>query len=250
MRTPRHYEVADDLTDKILAGKYPPGMPLPHSGDLMTMYDLGSSTTLHQVYKLLKERQLIRRNAAVGMIVQPRPTMVDLVLHGSHGHGPLPWAACCERAGLQGRMVTDAVRREQVAHATADIAELLNLSDTDEVVIRARHATVDDATVRLDQAVYPLSLVQGTLIADKEQVQGGIYSALASSGMEPATIVRRMISTRPATVEEANALKVVPRAYVLTYDQVIADKRGRLVELLRFVANPARVRFVDEAIEL
>jgi hypothetical protein len=39
-------------------------------------------------------------------------------------------------------------------------------------------------------------------------------------------------------------------AWVLTADQVIADSRGRAVELLRIVANPARVRVTEEHVPL
>ncbi len=251
MPAPRYQEVADDLRTKILDGTYPVGQPLPHARDLMMKYGLGSQSVLNKVYAILKGEQLIRRNAAVGMIVQnPRPIMVDLILHGQHGHGPLPWAQCCERAGVEGQMITDKVRQEPVTVVSTEAAELLDLSDDNKVVIRARHATIGDATVRLDEAIYPLPLVRGTPIAEPGQVKGGVYNTLAEAGMEPATITRRVISTRPATDDEAKAMKLAPRAYVLTYDQVIADQRGRLVELLRFVANPARVRFVDEHVPL
>ncbi|WP_113704734.1 GntR family transcriptional regulator [Nonomuraea lactucae] len=251
MPAPRYQEVADDLRTKIRNGTYKIGEPLPHARDLMTKYGLGSQSVLNKVYAILKAEQLIRRNAAVGMIVQdPRPIMVDLILHGQHGHGPLPWAQCCERTGVEGQMITDKVRQEPVTAVSADVAELLDLSDGDEVAIRTRHATIGDTTVRLDEAIYPLSLVRDTPIAEPGQVKGGVYNALAGAGMEPATITRRVISTRPATEAEAKAMKLAPRAHVLTYDQVIADSRRRLVELLRFVANPARVRFVDEQMQL
>ncbi|MEQ4717931.1 UTRA domain-containing protein [Nonomuraea sp. B19D2] len=147
-------------------------------------------------------------------------------------------------------MITDRVRQEPVTEVSAEAAELLDLSDGDKVMIRARHATIGDTAVRLDEAIYPLSLVRGTPITEPGQVKGGVYNTLAGASMEPATITRRVISTRPATDDEAKAMKLAPRAYVLTYDQVIADQRGRLVELLRFVANPARVRFVDEQVQL
>jgi GntR family transcriptional regulator len=251
MPAPRYQEVADDLRIKIRNGTYKVGEPLPHARDLMTKYGLGSQSVLNKVYAILKAEQLIRRNAAVGMIVQdPRPIMVDLILHGQHGHGPLPWAQCCERAGVEGQMITDEVRQEPITEVSADVAELLDLSNGDKLVIRARHATIGDTAVRLDEAIYPLPFVHGTPITEPGQVKGGVYNTLAGAGMEPATITRRVISTRPAIDDEAKAMKLAPRAYVLTYDQVIADQRGRLVELLRFVANPARVRFVDEQVQL
>ncbi|MEU6788823.1 hypothetical protein ABZ912_57395 [Nonomuraea angiospora] len=56
-----------------------------------------------------------------------------------------------------------------------------------------------------------------------------------------------MIAVRQAIDVEAKVLKLVRRALVLTYDQVTADRQGCLVELLRFVANPTRIRFVEDS---
>ncbi|MEV0313499.1 GntR family transcriptional regulator [Nonomuraea fuscirosea] len=242
----RHQEVSDDLRAKILNGTYPPGRPLPHSGLLAIEYDASSSTISHAL-STLKGEQLVIRHAAEGMIVQPPPTVVDLILHGPHGHGPLPWAKCCERSGTQGTMITGKVATEK---ADLDTAGLLGLDTDSEVVKRHRRATIGDTVVRIDEAIYPHQLVKDTPIAKRGQVPRGIYQALADAGLEPHMVVQRVIATRQATEAEAKALKLVRRALVLTYDQVIADRQGTRVELLRFVANPARIRFVDEQFSL
>ncbi|MEV1167323.1 GntR family transcriptional regulator [Nonomuraea sp. NPDC049784] len=242
----RYQEVADDLRAKILNETYPPGQPLPHSQLLAIEYGV-SNSTISQALKTLKDEQLVIRNPTEGMIVQPPATVVDLILHGTHGHGPLPWAACCERSGTQGKMVTGKVATSKAA---PDVAELLGLDDGDEVITRHRHATVGDDTVRLDEAIYPLAYVRDTPLAKRGQVPGGVYQALTDAGLEPRTIVRRVIANRHATDEEAKALHIVKRSLVLTYDQVIADREGTRIELLRFVANPARVRFMDEQVPL
>ncbi len=238
----RHHEVSDDLRAKILNGTYPPGRPLPHSELLAIEYD-ASNSTISRAFATLKAEQLLIRHAAEGMIVQPPPTVVDLVLHGPHGHGPLPWAKCCERSGAEGTMITGKVAAEKV---DLDAAELLGLGTDDEVVKRHRRATIGDTVVRLDEAIYPHQLVKDTPIAKRGQVPHGIYRALTDAGLEPHIIVRRVIATRQATDAEAKALKLVRNSLILTYDQVIADRQGTRVELLRFVANPARIRFVDE----
>ena len=242
----RHQEVSDDLRAKILNGSYPPGRPLPHSQLLAVEYDT-SNSTISQALATLKGEQLVIRHAAEGMIVQPPLTMVDLVLHGPHGHGPLPWARCCERSGTDGAMVTGKVATDK---ASSDVTNLLGLQADDEVVIRNRRATIGDTVVRLDEAIYPKQLVNDTPLAKRGQVPGGVYQALTDAGLAPHSVVRRVIANRQATDAEAKALKLVRRALVLTYDQVIADREGTQIELLRFVANPARIRFVDEQVAL
>ncbi|SEU46671.1 GntR family transcriptional regulator [Nonomuraea wenchangensis] len=245
---PRYQQVADDLRAKIVSGIYPVGQPLPHTRDLIRKYGLGSDNVLLKAYKILKEEGLIRRNAAVGMIVQdPNPPVVDLTLHNPLGHGPLPWAECCKLAGLEGRTVTTSVTSRAAAQ---DEAALLGVAPGAAVVIRARTAHAGDVPVRLDEAIYPAELVEGTPIAAKQQVPGGIYGTLAQAGHAPAAVVRRAIGARPATGDEAKGLGLAAGAWVLAADQVIADGRGRAVELLRIIANPARVRFLEQALSL
>lgn len=244
----RYKEVADDLREKIVNGTYPAGQPLPHTRGLMRAYGLGSESALAKAYAILKSEGLIRRNAAVGMIVQdPHPPLVELVLHNPLGHGPLPWAEYCKQAGLEGRIVTTSVTRRA---ADQDEAALLGITPGDEVVVRSRIAYAGDAPARLDEAIYAAVLVEGTPIAADTQVPGGIYAALAKCGHAPAEVVRRAIGARPATGDEAGQLRLVSGAWVLAADQVIADERGRAVELLRIIANPARVHFVDQQMPL
>ncbi|MEV0614790.1 GntR family transcriptional regulator [Nonomuraea sp. NPDC050404] len=245
---PRYEQVANDLREKILNGSYPAGQPLPHSRDLMMTYGLGSDNILREAYKILKAEGRIRRNAAVGMIVQdPRPVVVDLILHNRTGHGPLPWSECCKLAGLDGRMVTNAVAP---GHADQEVAALLGIEPGADIVTRARTAFAGDVPVRLDEAVYPRPVVEGTPIAIDRKVPGGIYATLAHTGHAPAMVVRRTVRARLATGEETSRLKLAKGAWVLAADQVIADERGLAVELLRVVANPARVRFVEEMMTL
>ncbi|TYB71259.1 GntR family transcriptional regulator [Nonomuraea sp. PA05] len=244
----RYQQVANDLREKILNGSYPVGQPLPHSRDLLRSYGLGSDNVLREAYKILKAEGLIRRNAAVGMIVQdPSPVVVDLVLHNPTGHGPLPWPECCKLAGLDGRMVTDSVTP---GHANQDVAALLGIEPGTDIVTRARTAFAGDVPVRLDEAIYPRQVVEGTPIATERAVPGGIYATLAHAGHAPAVVARRTVRARLATGDEPSRLRLATGSWVLAADQVIVDECGRAVELLRIVANPARVRFTDERMAL
>ncbi|MGR6921120.1 GntR family transcriptional regulator [[Actinomadura] parvosata] len=242
----RYQEIADDLRTKIREGIYPAGQPLPHSHDLMRIYGLGSDNVLSRAYRLLKDEGLIRRNAAVGMIVQD-PIVVDLVLHNPTGHGPLPWPECCKLAGLDGRMVTDAVIP---GHADHDVATLLGIELGADIVTRARTAFAGDVPVRLDEAIYPRQVVEGTPIAAERKVPGGIYATLAHAGHAPAVVARRTVRARLATADETTRLKLAKGSWALAADQVIADERGQTIELLRVAVNPARVRFTEEQVAL
>ncbi|MEW1838549.1 GntR family transcriptional regulator [Nonomuraea angiospora] len=245
---PLYQQAANDLRDKILNGTYPPGSVLPSSRELRERYLIGSDTTLNQVYRILKGEGLIRRNAAVGMIVQdPQPKVVDLILHNPHGHGPLPWSECCKLAGVEGRMVTNGITSKG---AEPEEATLLGIDADAAVVVRGRTGFIEDAPVRLDEAIYPRDLVEGTPIATERKVPGGIYATLAQAGHAPVAVTRRTIRARLATDDEATRLKLAKGSWVLAADQVITAGHGRAVELLRIVANPNRVQFTEEDISL
>ncbi|TMR90611.1 GntR family transcriptional regulator [Nonomuraea basaltis] len=247
-RTVRYPEIADDLRVKILDGTYPPGTYLPSAKELMVRYVIGSRTTLDNVYKTLTAEGLIRRVPRYGMLVlDPTPPVVDLILYNPHGHGPLPWSECCKIAGVEGRMVTNGITSKG---ADEEVAALLGIDAHTAVVVRGRTATIGDTPVRLDEAIYPRDLVEGTPIATDHKVPGGIYATLAQAGHAPAAVARRTVGARLSTDDEAKRLKLAAGAYVLTADQVIADERGRAVELLRIVANPNRVRFVEQELAL
>lgn len=242
-RTIRYREVADDLRAEIHSGTYPPGTYLPSAKKLMERYAL-APTTLDRVYKILAAEGLVHRVPRYGMLVQDsRPPIVDLILHNPTGHGPLPWADCCKQAGLDGRMVTDGVHQ---VPAGADVAALLGLDTGAAVVRRDRHATIGEEIVRLDEAYYPAELVAGTSIASERKVLGGIYATLSQAGHTPAAVARRTVGARLATDDEAKRLKLAAGSWVLVADQVIADERGRAIEMLRIIANPNRVRFAEE----
>ncbi|MEV6861431.1 UTRA domain-containing protein [Streptosporangium subroseum] len=59
-----------------------------------------------------------------------------------------------------------------------------------------------------------------------------------------------IIGGRLATDEEAAALKLARGTWVLTVERVTRDDAGRLVELLRIVANPLRIRLLEEDLPL
>ncbi|WP_326822612.1 GntR family transcriptional regulator [Streptosporangium sp. NBC_01756] len=197
---------------------------------------------------MLRDEGFIWRVANRGLVVQDRrPVVVDLTLAVAPGNTLGPWESTCQHAGVAGQMVMTGVHQEPAA---VDVAEALDLRTGDPVVVRSRHATIDGQAVQLDTALYPLALVDGTPVARSGKNVGGIYAALTEAGMVPAVIARQVVGSRPASDDEATQLKLPRGAWVLTVERVTNDAHGRPVELLRFVANPLRVRLLEEGLPL
>lgn len=114
---------------------------------------------------------------------------------------------------------------------------------------RDRRALLGGQPVMLDSGFYPASFVEGTPLAGEGSISGGVYAALIDAGLlDPATATTTdTIRSRAATAQEADRLKVRPGSPVLDIERITRDGEGRPVELLRRVANGARVRVVHDA---
>ncbi|MER6171388.1 GntR family transcriptional regulator [Streptosporangium sp. NPDC001681] len=220
----RFEQIADELRQQILDGTYPPGEPLPHTRVLLDRWGV-SATTLTRALKILKEEQLIWRVGNRGMIVQKRqPVTVDITPSDLAALDRRTWEAICRRTKIDGRLLTG-VREEP---AEPDVARILHIPVGETVLKRAAVGSFAHQPVYMQEKYYPLAFSQSP----------------------PTTIVRQLVSARPADDDEAAMLKVARGSWALTVEQVNCDESGRLVELMRFIANPLRVRLLEEDLPL
>lgn len=61
-------QIADDLTERIRRGEYPPGQQLPSYTQLATLYSV-SPATAARAYALLRDRGTVESAAGRGMFV-------------------------------------------------------------------------------------------------------------------------------------------------------------------------------------
>ncbi|MEV0617538.1 GntR family transcriptional regulator [Nonomuraea sp. NPDC050404] len=247
--TTRRYEIANHLRELITNGTYAPGDLLPGRTMLMDTYKT-TATTISAATKILRDEGLVWRIPNRGLIVQDlRPLHIDLSMTAQPSDGRGPWETACHQAGRTGIMQLISVKR---VPAERDVAHALQLSIGATVVRRDRHAHLDGQAVMLDTAYYPLALVDGTLVAGTDKVDGGILAALSAAGvLDCATArVRELISARAATKDEAAALRLRSGASVLTAERVTRDGDAQPVELLRRVANARRIRFQSDDLPL
>ncbi|TMR97514.1 GntR family transcriptional regulator [Nonomuraea basaltis] len=243
----RYREIADQLRDAISDGTYRPGDLLPQQDELMRTHH-ASKGTINTAIRELRYEGLISRAAQRGRLVvlDNRPVLIDLSLTASTGGGLGPWETACKRAGMDGRMTVTAAA---TVESDPDIAQALQIRTGQPVIRRDRRALLGGQSVMLDTAFYPASLVESTPLAGEGSVSGGVYAALIDAGLlDPATATTTdMIRSRAATAREAERLKVRPGSPVLDIERITRDGEGRPVELLRRVANGARVRVVHDA---
>jgi GntR family transcriptional regulator len=206
--------------------------------------------TVRTALNLLESENLIKVEHGTGSIVLDRravPVKLSRYAEVMQPGGTLgPWQTACQRAGVNGDMVMVDVGTEP---APTDVAAIFGLDEGAEVVRRDRHATIEEDPVQLHTAWYPADVAAGTPLAESGRVEGGVYGALVAAGRTPAT-ADEQISARPATAEEAAELGLREMANVLVLDRTTRDRDGRVLELLRVVADPARSIFVYDGLPL
>lgn len=245
---PRYREIADELRQQIERGDLPPGSKLAHTTDLMARFGASKSTVRAAVDVLVQEGLVVARRR-YGTVVRDRRTVRiplsryqgSLDSDGRHG----PFEAACAAQGLNGVMKTVAVERVR----DPDVAALLGLSSSDDMVCRRREALIEDQVVQFQHAWYPLDVAEAAGLDQPGKIEGGVYRALRNAGLEAVEADERVTARMP-TKEEADQLGTGVTLPVLEIERISRDSSGRPLELLRVVAAGDRMELAYDALPL
>ncbi|MGV9596082.1 GntR family transcriptional regulator [Streptosporangium sandarakinum] len=124
----------------------------------------------------------------------------------------------------------------------AQVAESLGLSAGDTVIVRRRMMLVDERPVELTDSYYPSSVAAGTGLAQMAKIRGGAPTLLAELGYSPAEAYEELI-VRPATVEEAEALRLSEGTLVIVLVRTVLAADGTPFETSVMTMRPEGRRF-------
>ncbi|WP_415962012.1 UTRA domain-containing protein [Streptomyces sp. 021-4] len=155
---------------------------------------------------------------------------------GAHG----AFEAETKRGGGAPRSEVEVAR----SAAPADIAELLGIATSDEVVVRARKMYVGDRLVQLADSYIPgFVAAAAPAVAQLDTGVGGIISRMSEAGLTQTTVIED-VDQRPATAEQAAALGVEPGDQLMTITHSATTEEGRIVEITRHTLGPGwKLRF-------
>jgi GntR family transcriptional regulator len=112
----------------------------------------------------------------------------------------------------------------------ARIAVLLELQDTDRVLVRGRRYVLNGKPVLLSTSWLPAALAAGTRIAEPDTGPGGTYARLRDLGHTPARF-REDLTARMPEPAEVELLELPPGAPVVHIVRVVYDAGGTPVEV-------------------
>lgn len=202
----RYQQVADDLRDSIKRGEFGPGSMLPSQPELARRYGL-NQTSINRAMAVLRAEGYIRIEHGRGAFVQEMPTARRIRrIDRDYRTGPTG-SAYAEQMALSGLTARTELAEVIAATPPVEIAEALELAETDQTVIRHRLMYADDVVVQIATSYIPLDLAGDTAIAYPDTGPSGIYARLDQRGHGPIRFSEDIEVRRP-TEEEAQILRL------------------------------------------
>jgi GntR family transcriptional regulator len=240
---PRYRQIAEAMKKAILEGTYTPGSKLPTEQQLADAWG-ASRDTVRQAIARLRAEGWVETQRPGGTFVRPRRTVRRR------------WAPDFPRGGpyrdFQGARLENTEMRivaVEVVAADAELAAWLEIPEGAEVTMRRREWVVDGDVLQLFDSYFPQDVVRGTALDGPTIVEHGSYWGLEAIGHRPARFTEE-VTARPASAEEAAALRIGPGKPLLEIRRTTRDSEGRAVEGLRVRGGADRNVLVYEDIPI
>lgn len=203
------------------------GDTVPPERELAMRFGVSRETVRQALHELLVEGRIERRGR--GTVVS-RPKLVQRLSLGSYtegaaGHGRMP-----------GRLL---VTWEDI-DATAEIAEALDISDSDDVMHLERVLLADEERIGLESTY--LARRRFSRLTKTFDPATSLYAAIRDSGVEFGSAVERIETVLPSP-REAALLETTTAMPMLRLHRRSLDTSGRPIEMVRALYRGDRIAF-------
>jgi GntR family transcriptional regulator len=241
-----YQRIVEDLRSEILLARRKPGERLPSEHDLAKQYGT-SRPTVRRAIAVLKAEGLVVTEQGRGAFVRPTPH-VRLLVSGTNyrRHRRAGLSGFNAQAVEQGQAPQQDVLEVTTIGAPFEVSMRLNLDEGAPVVMRRRLFRLDGHPVAFCDSYYPVELVEGTAIADNENIDGGVHALIE----DPAGPIRRVVArsvddlvARMPTPDEVRGLALPPGMPVVRVIRTIYDSDDNPIEVQDTVAAADRHSF-------
>lgn len=231
-------EIAAQLRRAIEQGEYPRGSRIPTELELVSEFGV-SRETVRRALALLKAEGLVAGAPGRGTYVPSPAVRLNIARYSAvtDANRPQrdlgPWETACAQQGINGR--TEVVTVERIA-ASPDLAERLDVPIGELLIRRVRNMWADDRIAQVQDAWMPAALAEGTALASSGKVVGGVYAVMTAAGFGPDRVTESVLGRMPTSTERTQ-MQLSDGATVLELWRTTLDQTGRVVEVLRTIAD-------------
>ena len=235
---PKYAQLIEELQRRIDSGEYPPGSMLPSEHQLTAEFGVARPTVVRAL-RALRADGWIQTQQGKGSFVRGRPALAE-VESQRRGAAELDRDESRERGELVDvGMVAPPPR----------IAGLLGASEGERVVRRARLVRWDGEPAEVVTWWIPGPLAEGTGLAGREPVRGGVRSHLARRTGRRIDHVVEQVAARHPTAAEAKLLGIARTAPVLAVYVTAREASGKPVLVLD-IAMPGHRQELEDAYQV
>jgi GntR family transcriptional regulator len=230
-----YQQIASDLRQAILGGHLAPGDRLPRQDELAEQYKTTRPTVRRALEQLIIEG-LIASEQGRGAFVRPKPRLylrqTGPAFRQQRASGRTNLTA---EAASQGQQIEQRLLMVGRIVPPPDVAQLLDVDDDTEVVIRRRLVLLEGRPAQLQASYYPLELAEGTALAEPRRIRGGAFAVIEDpAGPIARTVVRFVedVWVRMPTGPEADELDLPRAAAIARTLRTAYDGRDVALEVL------------------
>jgi GntR family transcriptional regulator len=241
-----YQDIVDELRASILDGQLAAGERLPSENELAERYGT-SRPTVRRAIALLKAEGLVNTEQGRGAFVRPKPH-VRLLLSGEafRRHRRAGVSGFNAQVEEQGQRPEQRLLEVGWTAAPREVALRLDVDEDARVLVRRRLFVVNDEPVALCDSYYPAGLAEGTRIAERERIAGGVYGLIEDPSGPIRRRLRRSVDDvvcRMPTPDEVAVLQLAPGVPVVRTLRTVYDSDGATVEVQDTVAAADKHQF-------
>lgn len=228
-KRPLAERIAAEIRKQIMSGNWQPGRQVPTNEELRTQYET-SNVTIQRALQILKDEKLLEGQTGVGVFVRSQPAQTITPAH---------YIAATE-PGQPYRWLTEAAKRHQRGKyrmlevgevaPPVEVARALQLEEGGTAMLRSRVGFLDDQPAELVHSYYPIELARGTRLGDRRLIPGGSPTLLLEMGY-PTRSQDDVVSARPATTEEYEALEIPRDVQVIEVFRIVYSDNDKPIEV-------------------
>jgi GntR family transcriptional regulator len=224
---PLYFQLAQHFESAIRSGTLKAGARLDNEVQLAERLGL-SRPTVRAAFAYLSNKGLVVRKRGTGTVVASE--RIDRAVELTSLHDDLAAA---------GRAPRTRVMRNEVATATDEVAQALQLPAGALVVCLERLRLADGEPIALMHNYLPAGLLH---LSTEMLQQHGLYQLLRASGIRLYSATQRMCA-KNASATEAKTLNEARGAALLTMERIAYDESGQPIEFGKHVYRASRYAF-------
>jgi len=232
---PLYLQIRDLLVERLDAGEWRPGEPIPSELELASHYRVSHGTIRKALGALAADNLLVRRQGKgtfVGTHTEERSSMFRFLrIRRNDGRDEYPASRLID------------VRR---GRASAEVARALEMRPGDPVFVLRRVLEYGGEPAVLDEIILPAALFKGMTRAKVQAYRGSMYSLFETQFGVRIVKAQEKLRAVVADVATASLLHIDPGQPLLAVERVTRTYGDRPVEWRRGLCSTRRHHYIND----